>query len=180
MNDLIKNVMLWVVIAVILMVVFNNIGGQTSATDNVPYSEFIADARAGGIDRVTISGREIRFQEADGRIYSTYSPEDRNSAMIGELLDAGVRIDGEPPEDANFFVQLFLNTFPFLIFVGIWIYFLRQMQGGGGGRGAMSFGKSKARLLGEDQVKVTFDDVAGVEEAKYEVEELVEFLRDPG
>ena len=180
MNDLIKNVMLWVVIAVILMVVFNNIGGQTSTAENVSYSDFIADVRTGGVERATIAGREIRFKESSGKIYSTYSPETDNRALIGDLLDAGVRIDAEPPEDTNFFVQLFLNTFPFLIFIGIWFYFLRQMQGGGGGRGAMSFGKSKARLMGEDQVKVTFADVAGVEEAKDEVAELVEFLRDPG
>ncbi len=180
MNDLVKNVMLWVVIAVILMVVFNNIGGQTSANNSVPYSDFISDVKSGGVESATISGRDIRFQETNGTIFSTYSPETDNRALIGDLLDAGVRINAEPPEDTNFFAQLFLNTFPFLIFVGIWIYFLRQMQGGGGGRGAMSFGKSKARLMGEDQVKVTFADVAGVEEAKDEVSELVEFLRDPG
>ena len=180
MNDLIKNVMLWVVIAVILMVVFNNIGGQSNATNTIAYSDFISDVRSGGVDRATISGRDIIYQRADSSIYSTYSPETDNRALIGDLLDAGVQIDAKPPEDTNFFAQLFLNTFPFLIFVGIWIYFLRQMQGGGGGRGAMSFGKSKARLLGEDQIKITFDDVAGVEEAKNEVSELVEFLRDPG
>ena len=180
MNDLIKNVMLWVVIAVILMVVFNNIGGQSNATNTIAYSDFITDVRSGGVDRATISGRDIIYQRADSSIYSTYSPETDNRALIGDLLDAGVQIDAKPPEDTNFFAQLFLNTFPFLIFVGIWIYFLRQMQGGGGGRGAMSFGKSKARLLGEDQIKITFDDVAGVEEAKNEVSELVEFLRDPG
>ena len=180
MNDLIKNVMLWVVIAVILMVVFNNIGGQSSTANTVPYSDFYSEVRTGGIERVTIAGKDIRFQESNGNVYSTYSPETDNKALIGELIDAGVQVNAEPPEDTNFFVQLFLNTFPFLIFVGIWIYFLRQMQGGGGGRGAMSFGKSKARLMGEDQVKVTFADVAGVEEAKDEVSELVEFLRDPG
>ena len=180
LNDLIKNVMLWVVIAVILMVVFNNIGGQTNATDSVSYSDFISEVRTGGVERATIAGKEIRFQESSGKVYRTYSPETDNKALVGDLLDAGVRIDAEPPEDTNFFVQLFLNTFPFLLFIGIWFYFLRQMQGGGGGRGAMSFGKSKARLMGEDQVKVTFADVAGVEEAKDEVAELVEFLRDPG
>ena len=124
MNDLIKNVMLWVVIAVILMVVFNNIGGQTSTAENVSYSDFIADVRTGGVERATIAGREIRFKESSGKIYSTYSPETDNRALIGDLLDAGVRIDAEPPEDTNFFVQLFLNTFPFLIFIGIWFYFL--------------------------------------------------------
>ncbi len=180
MNDLIKNVLLWVIIAVILMFVFNNIGTQGPTPNQLSYSEFISQVRSGSVKSATISGREIRGERSDGAVFSTYSPETDNRALIGDLLDSNVEIKAEPPEDTNFLVQLLLNTFPFLLFIGIWIYFMRQMQGGGGGRGAMSFGKSKARLMGEDQVKVTFADVAGVEEAKEEVEELVEFLRDPG
>ncbi len=179
MNDLLKNVLLWVVIAVILVAVFNNLGGQAQVGNTITYSQFIEDVKSGQIQSANIAGREITGRNSAG-LYSTYSPETDNRALIGDLLDAGVEIAAEPPENPNFLLQLLLNTFPFLLFIGIWIYFMRQMQGGGGGRGAMSFGKSKARLLGEDQVKVTFADVAGVEEAKEEVEELVEFLRDPG
>ena len=180
MNDLIKNVMLWVTIAIILMFVFNQIGGPTANINTIKYSDFMSHVETGSISEATISGREIRGKLSDSTPFYTYSPETDNAAMIGELRDAGIVFDAQPPEETNFLVQLLLNTFPFLLFIGFWIYFLRQMQGGGGGRGAMSFGKSKARLMGEDQVKVTFADVAGVEEAKDEVEELVEFLRDPG
>jgi len=181
LNDLLKNVLLWVVIAVILVAVFNNLGGQAQMGSQISYSEFINDVKTGQVETATISGREItgRLRGSSGA-FNTYSPETDNRSLIGELLDAGVEIKAEPPENPNFLLQLLLNTFPFLLFIGIWIYFMRQMQGGGGGRGAMSFGKSKARLMNEDQVKVTFADVAGVEEAKDEVEELVEFLRDPG
>jgi len=185
LNDLMKNVLLWVVIAVILMVVFNNIGNQATTQGSISYSEFITQVRSGGIQTATISGKNnevIRGRRSGGsnEFYSTLSPETDNRSLVGELIDAGVEIRAEEDETPNFFLQQFFNIFPFLIFIGIWIYFMRQMQGGGGGRGAMSFGKSKARLMGEDQVKVTFADVAGVEEAKEEVEELVEFLRDPG
>ena len=172
--------MLWVTIAIILMFVFNQIGGPTTNIHEIKYSEFLSQVKTGSITEATISGREIRGKKSDNTPFYTYSPETSNDALIGELEQSGVLFDAEPPEETNFLVQLLLNTFPFLLFIGFWIYFLRQMQGGGGGRGAMSFGKSKARLMGEDQVKVTFADVAGVEEAKDEVEELVEFLRDPG
>jgi len=172
--------MLWVTIAIILMFVFNQIGGPTANINTIKYSDFMSHVETGSISEATISGREIRGKLSDSTPFYTYSPETDNAAMIGELRDAGIVFDAQPPEETNFLVQLLLNTFPFLLFIGFWIYFLRQMQGGGGGRGAMSFGKSKARLMGEDQVKVTFADVAGVEEAKDEVEELVEFLRDPG
>jgi len=158
--------MLWVTIAIILMFVFNQIGGPTANTNTVKYSDFMSYVETGSISEVTISGREIRGQLSDSTPFYTYSPETDNAAMIGELRDAGIEFDAQPPEETNFLVQLLLNTFPFLLFIGFWIYFLRQMQGGGGGRGA--------------QVKVTFADVAGVEEAKDEVAELVEFLRDPG
>jgi cell division protease FtsH len=115
-----------------------------------------------------------------GEAFTTYSPETDNRSLIGELLQADVEVVAEPPEKTGLLTQLFISWFPFLLLIGVWIFFMRQMQGGGGGRGAMSFGKSKARLMGEDQVKVTFADVAGVEEAKEEVAELVEFLREPG
>jgi cell division protease FtsH len=179
LNDLFKNVLLWVVIAVILVAVFNNLGSQAQTGTPISYSDFIEDVKSGEVRTAVISGNDISGVSNSGR-YNTYSPESDNRSLIGDLLDAGVKIEAKPPESPNLLLQLLLNTFPFLLFIGIWIYFMRQMQGGGGGRGAMSFGKSKARLLGEDQVKVTFADVAGVEEAKDEVAELVEFLRDPG
>ena len=127
-----------------------------------------------------IAGREISGKTRDLKPFTTYSPETDNRAMIGDLLENNVRINAKAPEQPSLLMNIFISWFPFLLLIGIWIFFMRQMQGGGGGRGAMSFGKSKARMMGEDQIKVTFADVAGVEEAKDEVGELVEFLRDPG
>ncbi len=180
MNDLVKNVLLWVVIAVILMAVFNNLGGQRQYGQTISYSDFINSVKSGQVASATLDGREIQGQLSSGRVFNTYSPETDNRSLIGEMLDSGVEIRAEKPEKTGLLMQLFISWFPFLLLIGIWVFFMRQMQGGGAGRGAMSFGKSKARLMGEDQVKVTFSDVAGVEEAKEEVAELVEFLRDPG
>ena len=144
------------------------------------YSRFISQVKQGQVQRVVIEGKNIQGQLRAGESFSTYTPETDNRALIGDLLDNGVVIDARPPEQQGLFMQIFISWFPMLLLIGVWIFFMRQMQGGGGGRGALSFGKSRARLLGEDQVKVTFADVAGVEEAKEEVSELVEFLRDPG
>lgn len=179
MSDLLKNVLLWVVIAVILMTVFNNLGSQRTATDTIPYSAFLRSVENGQVDSVTFDGVEITGV-SDGRPFTTFSPENDNSALIGELDRAGVEFERAPPENPSLLLSIFISWFPFIFLIGLWVFFMRQMQGGGGGRGAMSFGKSKAKLLNEDQVKVTFADVAGVEEAKEEVAELVEFLRDPG
>lgn len=180
MNDLLKNVLLWVVIAVILMSVFNNLGGQQPTGNALSYTQFISEVKSGQVETVYIDGRELEGRLRSGTAFTTYSPETDNRALIGDLLDNSVEIRAEPPERTGLLTQMFISWFPFLLLIGVWIFFMRQMQGGGGGRGAMSFGKSKARLLGEDQIKVTFADVAGVEEAKEEVGELVEFLRDPG
>ena len=180
MNDLIKNVLLWVVIAVILMTVFNSLGTTRQMGSSLPYSEFMSQVYSGGVERVVMDGREISGRLKTGQSFATYSPETDNRSLVGELLDNDVELIAEPPEKTGLLTQLFISWFPFLLLIGVWIFFMRQMQGGGGGRGAMSFGKSKARLMGEDQVKVTFADVAGVEEAKEEVAELVEFLREPG
>lgn len=182
MNDLLKNVLLWVVIAVILMSVFNNLGGPRKASDTLSYSDFLEQVETGGVESVFIDNHneEITGHLKDQRPFTTYNPESSNDALIGDLQKAGVQINSVPPERTSLLTQFFMSYFPFLLIFGLWIYFMRQMQGGGSGRGAMSFGKSKARLLNEDQVKVTFADVAGVEEAKEEVSELVEFLRDPG
>jgi len=169
-----------VVIAVILMSVFNNLSGPSTSQNTLSYSEFLSYVQSGQVENALIEGQEIRGNLRGGKTYSTYSPETDNRSLIGELQASGVNIHAEPPERTSLLTQLFINSFPFLLLIGLWVFFMRQMQGGGAGRGAMSFGKSKARLLNEDQVKVTFADVAGVEEAKEEVGELVEFLRDPG
>jgi cell division protease FtsH len=144
------------------------------------YSQFLQEAKQGRIAQVSIDGRAILGRTSGGERFTTYSPETDNSAMIGELLNHGVDIEGQPPEKQGLLMQIFISWFPMLLLIGIWVFFLRQMQGGGAGRGAMSFGKSRARMMSEDQIKITFADVAGVDEAKEEVAELVEFLRDPG
>ncbi|MGK0297792.1 MAG: cell division protease FtsH [Gammaproteobacteria bacterium] len=177
MNDFAKNLVLWIIIALVLMMVFRNFGAPT-ANSNVPYSQFISNIKTGRVESVTIEGYTITGKLADSTPFTSYSPETNNDALIGTLLENNVEILGAAPRN-SFWAQALISWFPILLLLGIWIYFMRQMQGGGGGRGAMSFGKSKARMLGEDQVKITFNDVAGVEEAKDEVSELVEFLRDP-
>jgi cell division protease FtsH len=180
LNDLVKNLILWGVIALILLSVFSNFSQRSSASLDVPYSDFIAQVKSGNVSEVDIAGREITGKTRDLKPFTTYSPETDNGSMIGDLLENSVRINAKAPEQPSLLMSIFISWFPFLLLIGIWIFFMRQMQGGGGGRGAMSFGKSKARMLGEDEIKVTFADVAGVEEAKDEVGELVEFLRDPG
>ncbi|MGD2053649.1 MAG: ATP-dependent zinc metalloprotease FtsH [Gammaproteobacteria bacterium] len=180
MNDVAKNILLWAVIAVILLSVFSNFSKPTGSQAPLSYSTFIQMVKSGEVAQVTIDGRDIKGKLGNGNMFTTYSPETDNRALVGDLLEHGVDIKGVPPESQSVLMQIFISWFPFLLLIGIWIFFMRQMQGGAGGRGAMSFGKSKARMLGEDQVNVTFDDVAGADEAKAEVSELVDFLRDPG
>ncbi|HSA46723.1 MAG TPA: ATP-dependent zinc metalloprotease FtsH [Candidatus Competibacteraceae bacterium] len=177
---MVKNILLWVVIAVVLMSVFNSFGPKVTPSAQMSYSQFLQEAKQGRIAQVSIDGRAILGRTSGGERFTTYSPETDNSAMIGELLNHGVDIEGQPPEKQGLLMQIFISWFPMLLLIGIWVFFLRQMQGGGAGRGAMSFGKSRARMMSEDQIKITFADVAGVDEAKEEVAELVEFLRDPG
>ncbi len=176
-----KNLILWVIIAVVLMSVFNNFGPRRAAAPKMDYSTFIADVKSGNVRKVEIGEHQIRGVKADNEAFVTnlpMSPED--PGLIGDLLQNGVVVEVKPPEQPSLLVQILLNWGPMLLLIGVWIFFMRQMQGGAGGRGAMSFGKSKARMLGEDQVKTSFADVAGVDEAKEEVGELVEFLSDPG
>ncbi|WP_440996916.1 ATP-dependent zinc metalloprotease FtsH [Arhodomonas sp. SL1] len=174
-----KNLILWVVIAIVLMSVFSNFQSNSVTPGEIPYSQFLSEVKNGNISQVTIKGPVIRGQKDGGQPFTTYNPETDNSPLVGTLLDNGVTIDAEPEEGRSILLQILISWFPFLLLIGVWIYFMRQMQGGGGGRGAMSFGKSRARMMSEEQVKITFADVAGVEEAKQDVVELVEFLRDP-
>jgi cell division protease FtsH len=174
-----KNLILWVVIALVLMSVFNSFGPRRATPDRIDYSRFISDVKLGRVQKVTIEGRNLEGVLQTGEVFTTYTPETDNRALIGDLLENGVVIEARPPEQQGLLMQIFISWFPMLLLIAVWIFFMRQMQGGGSGRGALSFGKSRARLLGEDQVKVTFSDVAGVDEAKEEVSELVDFLRDP-
>ena len=179
LNDLAKNIILWIVIAIVLLTVFQSFGTGSRQSDTVEYSEFLDMVQAGQVDQVIFEGDTVKGAKTTGEHFTTFSPETDNTALIGELKKNKVRISAMAPKGQNILVSLFINSFPVLLLIGVWVYFMRQMQGGAGGRGAMSFGKSRARLLGEDQVKVTFMDVAGVEEAKDEVSEIVEFLKDP-
>jgi cell division protease FtsH len=170
-----KNIILWVVIAIVLISVFNNFSPPQIASQQVSYSEFIQWVKRGDVREVVIDGRSIQGSTQSGDKFSTYSPGD--PGLVGDLLNNRVNIQARPQEQQSVLMQIFISWFPMLLLIGVWIFFMRQMQGGGGGRGAMSFGRSRARMLGEDQVKITFADVAGVEEAKEEVVELVEFLQ---
>ncbi|MES9848494.1 MAG: ATP-dependent zinc metalloprotease FtsH, partial [Candidatus Thiodiazotropha sp.] len=174
-----KNLILWVVIAIVLMTVFNNFSTTQPKAQPMNYSEFIVNVKSGQVKEVEFSGngRDITGTLTSGQRFSTYSPGD--DMLVSDLLNSNVEIKANPPEKPSLLMNILINWFPLFVLIGLWIFFMRQMQGGGAGRGAMSFGKSKARMLSEDQVKVTFNDVAGVEEAKEEVSEMVDFLRDP-
>lgn len=179
MNNLTKNMLLWLVIAIVLMSVFNNFGGRQEQSNVLNYSDFMTKMRQGEIRSVTLVGHNILGETKDSIKFKTFSPESNNTPLIGELLENKVTIIAKEEEPPSLLLSIFLNFAPVLLLIGFWVFFMRQMQGGAGGKGAMSFGKSKARMLSEDQNKVTFDDVAGIEEAKEEVSELVEFLREP-
>jgi cell division protease FtsH len=182
LTDLAKNLLTWAIIAVVLVSIFNHYANVASVPDTLSYSEFLEDVRNGQVTQVHIesglSGNMISGRNADGAEFQTFGPPDPK--LVDDLVEHKVEITAEPPAERSVLVELILGVAPILLLIGVWVYFMRQMQGGGAGRGAMSFGKSRAKLQGEDQVKVTFADVAGIEEAKEEVSELVEFLRNPG
>ncbi|MGF1546479.1 MAG: ATP-dependent zinc metalloprotease FtsH [Thiotrichales bacterium] len=178
MNDLVKNLLLWAVIAVVLMSVFNGFNQRTVPTASLSYTQFIAEVKSGRVRSVFVEGRKVEGVTAAGEKFTTYTPDDPQ--MVNDLINHNVEIQASPPPQRSLLLEILISWFPMLLLIGVWVFFLRQMQGGGAGRGAMSFGKSKARLMSEDQIKVTFGDVAGCDEAKDEVAELVEFLRDPG
>ena len=179
MNDMTKNIVLWLVIAGVLYVVASSINTQPTQ-QMLNYSAFIDNVENGNVDQVTIGDTRISGQMNDGTRFETVKPPAMDTNLIPTLIQNDVEVTGKEPERQGFLTQLFLSVLPILLILAIFIFFMRQMQGGGkGGGGPMTFGKSKARLMGEDQIKTTFADVAGVEEAKDEVQELVEFLRDP-
>ncbi|MBW5802807.1 ATP-dependent zinc metalloprotease FtsH [Coxiella endosymbiont of Ornithodoros amblus] len=179
MNSIVKNLLLWLVIAVVLISVFSNFGSRQSDVQPYSYSQFVQAVNNDKISNVVIQGHEIKGVTKDNKHFTTYLPME-DQALLNQLMAKGVSVKGEPPKQQSMFLHILISWFPFLMLMFVWILFMRQMQGGGRGGGPMSFGRSKARLLSQDQVKVTFDDVAGVDEAKEEVKELVEFLRDPG
>ncbi|MBN8716720.1 ATP-dependent zinc metalloprotease FtsH [Thermomonas sp.] len=180
MNDLAKNLLLWVVVAAVLMVVFQSFSPKLAGTHEVMYSQFVQDVENDRITKVDIASNErtITFTRSNGEKGTTTAPV-RDKDLINDLIQHKVEINQAPPESGVSFWSLVLNFLPVLLIIGFWLFMMRQMQGGGGGKGAMSFGRSRAKLLSDDQVKVTFADVAGCDEAKEEVGELVEFLRDP-
>ena len=180
MNDLTKNILVFIVIIVVLLSVVQGLSGVSGGQPSeVPYNTFWQQVESGQVKFAEIGDERVRFGNTKAMQYYTNSPESDNNALVDHLLKHNVEFSGAEKKQQSLIGQLLISSFPILLLIGVWIYFMRQMQGGGGGRGAMSFGKSKARLLGEDQVGVTFADVAGVEEAKAEVAEVVEFLKDP-
>ncbi len=180
MNDLTKNILIWVAIVFVLLAVFTRYMPTAGQVQEVRYSTFLDDLRASRVESVVLQGDQILGVRKDKTQFRAYNPETDYSALIGSLQKASVAIEGRPPKQPNFITQLLLQLAPALLLIVVFVYMLRQMQGASGGRGAMSFGKSKARLLSEDQVNVTFADVAGIDEAKQEVGEIVDFLKDPG
>ncbi len=180
MNDLAKNLLMWVIVAVVLMAVFQSFTPKMGAAQGLSYSEFLAQVRNERVSEVTYSenGRELSGTTKDGGKFSVSLPPN-DPRLIDDLVTRGVKINQTPIATGPSLTYILLNLLPYIIFIGIFIFFMRQLQSGGGGKGAMSFGKSRAKMQSEDQVKVTFADVAGCDEAKEEVGELVEFLRDP-
>ncbi|MBM3108619.1 ATP-dependent zinc metalloprotease FtsH [Pseudomonas sp. P66] len=175
-----KNLILWLIIAAVLVTVMNNFSSPNEP-QTLNYSDFIQQVKDGKVERVAVDGYVITGKRTDGDSFKTIRPAIQDNGLIGDLVDNHVVVEGKQPEQQSIWTQLLVASFPILVIIAVFMFFMRQMQGGAGGKGGpMSFGKSKARLLSEDQVKTTLADVAGCDEAKEEVGELVEFLRDPG
>ena len=180
MNNMFKNLAVWMVIGIVLMTVFNQFNArQATPSTTLEYSQFMEEARAGRIAKASIDGRVVKATTIDGRNVTVYTPGVQDIWMVSDLMRANVAITAaKPDEDQSFLMSIFVSWFPMLLLIGVWIFFMRQMQGGGRG-GAFSFGKSKAKMLDESANSITFADVAGCDEAKEDVAELVDFLRDP-
>src|SRR5450830_29095 len=176
MNNMFKNLVIWLVIGMVLMTVFNQFNTRQATQAPMDYSQFYEEVKAGRIAEVVIEGRNLKAKTTEGKAITSYSPGD--IWLISDLLKYGVKIKAKPEEEPSLLMNIFVSWFPMLLLIGVWVFFMRQMQGGGRG-GAFSFGKSRARMLDESTNTVTFADVAGCEEAKEEVSELVDFLRDP-
>ncbi|MEY4593277.1 MAG: hypothetical protein RIR18_2172 [Pseudomonadota bacterium] len=176
MNNMFKNVAVWLVIGLILMTVFNQFNNRQVTQSAMEYSQFIDEVKEGRITKVVMEGRTLKATTVDGRKITSYAPPDL--WLVSDLLKSGVKVEAKPDEEPSFLMSLFISWFPMLLLIGVWVFFMRQMQGGGKG-GAFSFGKSRARMTDESQNVVTFADVAGCDEAKEEVQEIVDFLRDP-
>ncbi len=179
MNDLVKNLIVWVILAAILMSVFNSFTPQP-VDNSLGYSEFVMEVQNDRVSKVSIDGLIIEGERRDGSTFRTVRPNVQDPGLMGDLINHNVNVMGKEPETPSLISQLLVAAFPILLILAIFVFFMRQMQGGGGGKGGpMSFGKSKAKLLTGDQINTTFSDVAGVDEAKEDVGELVEFLSDP-
>ncbi len=179
MNNLFKNLAIWVVIGIVLMTVFNQFNTRQVAQNTMEYSQFMEEARSGRISKVLVDGRVLKATTQEGRQITVYTPGVQDIWMVSDLMKYGVNVNAaKPEEEQSFLMNIFVSWFPMLLLIGVWIFFMRQMQGGGRG-GAFSFGKSRARMLDESANSITFADVAGCDEAKEEVAELVDFLRDP-
>ena len=171
-----KNLAIWLVIGLVLMTVFNQFNTRQVAQGSIEYSQFIEEVKQGNITKVVMEGRTLKATTTDGKRITSYAPPDL--WLVSDLLKSGVKVEAKPEEEQSFLMSIFVSWFPMLLLIGVWVFFMRQMQGGGRG-GAFSFGKSRARMTDEAQNTITFADVAGCDEAKEEVQELVDFLRDP-
>jgi cell division protease FtsH len=177
LNNIAKSIAIWLLVALVLMTVFNQFTGKSKADSSISYSQFMQEAKDGRVASVEIDGHVVRGKTQDGKEFNTYTPGDL--WMVNDLLKYNVKVDAKPEAQRSVLLEIFMSWFPMILLIGVWIFFMRQMQGGGKGGGPFSFGKSKARQLDESSNQTTFADVAGCDEAKEEVVELVEFLREP-